>query len=115
MNKGTYVYCTTQFEWFHRWPDASSDVPFLRNLHRHMFHVRFTVKVKHKDRAVEFIGLKRNIDEFINRLRPRWPENLSCEMIAQILIDELHKQSILQAYSCEVSEDGENGAIVVCQ
>ena len=111
MTKGTYVYCTTQFEGFHRWPNPSSDVKFLANLHRHMFHVKVWVKVKHDDRDMEFIGLKRNIDSICNQ---KFPDTFSCEQIAKAIVARIEDLGDIKIHSVEVSEDGEYGAIVVC-
>lgn len=118
MQKGIYVYCQTRFIGFHRWPDAPEEVKFLRDMHRHEFHVKATVKVKHDNRDVEFITLKDAIDQFMRPLNPRQTvmhyQTKSCEMIAKEIIEGLENASY-DVYSVEVSEDGENGAIVVCQ
>lgn len=108
-------------EGIHRYPAALSDpklatgdeydVSFLGHPHRHIFHFQVWISVTHDDRDIEFIQFK------------RWLQNLygngiiqldykSCEMIA----DELHQQ-ITARYPnrdvwIEVSEDGENGALV---
>jgi hypothetical protein len=116
MKKGTYVYCTTQFEGFHKWPDAPSNVAFLRTLHRHIFHVKITVNtILDNNRNVEFIGLKRNVDFIIVALKKDWLPTISCEMMAEDILEDIEKSSTLKVHSVEVSEDGENGAIVVCQ
>lgn len=101
----TRVFCTLRFEALHMWPNALPDVSFLGVPHRHIFHVRAEKIVSHNDRDVEFILLKRAILETIELLKPSsitW----SCETWAQ---------KILEAHSLdkvEVSEDGENGAVV---
>ena len=52
MNR--HIYIQTQFTGYHRWDDAPDCVAFLRNTHRHVFHVKVTVPVQHNDRAIEF-------------------------------------------------------------
>lgn len=104
----TIVFATTRFEGFHHWPDAPDEVAFLRVLHRHVFHVRAEVPVRHDDRDVEFILLGRRVSAEIEAVRStqdvaRW----SCERWAMELVDRLGLSA------CEVSEDGENGARVV--
>ena len=109
------VFITTQFEGMHRWKDAPKQVDFLRNYHRHMFHVRLEVEVVEEDREIEFILLKRELNRFIRILFDGKNLDDSCETIAKKILmfmtekDEVcYKRNVL----CEVSEDGENGAIV---
>lgn len=104
------VFCTTRFEGFHCWPQAPGPVDFLRSVHRHMFHVRAEKTVTDVDREVEFILMKGQLNSMIETLKaeqrkeslPTW----SCEKWARLLLERL------QLSKCEVSEDGENGAIV---
>lgn len=116
MQKGTYVFCTTQFEYIHRWSGATGREIYLKHPHRHMFHVNVRIKVEHDNRAVEFINLKHLVDAAVIHLKEvEWSDEVSCEMMAKGIIKELKEYSLVEAYSCEVSEDRENGAIVVCQ
>jgi len=101
------VFVRTSFEGFHRWPDAPAEVDFLRRRHRHVFHVKAEWRVSHDDRDIEFILAKRRLDDAIavHRLdedRSTW----SCESWARWIIEALGAARV------EVSEDGENGAIV---
>lgn len=103
------IWITTQFEANHCWNGCPfDDVDFLRDRHRHIFHVKLTVPVTHSDRDVEFIRFKRQVKEFI---KTAWPDgelgSMSCEMIGAQILDYFQDASV-----CEVSEDGENGAIV---
>lgn len=122
MSRKTEVFCTLQFEGIHNWPDCPIEqVDFLRAPHRHIFHVKARKRVFHDDRDVEFIWLKRQIQDFINKSFPNAYSDLptsvhvanvganSCEMIANMLIDEF------DLTSCEVNEDNENGAIVTVE
>ncbi len=117
MEKGTYVYCQTRVIGFHKWVNAPEEVKFLRDRHRHEFHIKVTVYVKHDDRDVEFITLKLAVDEYMRPLNPRQLfmdfQGKSCEMIATDLKDALEQINNYHVHSIEVSEDGENGAIVV--
>jgi hypothetical protein len=118
MDKGIYVYCQTRFIGFHNWPEAPHEVKYLRDKHRHEFHVKATVKVDHSNRDVEFITLRKVLDYYLRPLSDEQTDlnyrSMSCEMIADELIEHL-KGKDYNVYSVEVSEDGENGAIVVCQ
>lgn len=105
------VWVTTQFIGFHKWPEAPDKVSFLRNKHRHVFHVRVGVNVTHSNRDVEFFLLQ----EALNIAAQSYvvsvmeiKETLSCEQIAQLFADTLSKQC--SVCSVTVSEDGENGA-----
>jgi len=100
------VYIQTQFEGFHRWVDAPIDVAFLRNTHRHIFHVEVGVAVKGSNREVEFFLFKRKVDAFI---KEKWEGQFfesSCEMIAEELLHTFDAEWV------DVSEDKENGAFV---
>lgn len=100
----TLVWATTQFEGFHRWKSAPDSVAFLRDWHRHLFHVRLGVQVEKHDREVEFLTLKTQVDEHLAKYWKGQKFESSCEMIAADLLQRF------QASFVEVSEDGENGA-----
>ena len=109
------IFVTTQFEGMHRWIDAPDEVAFLRAYHRHMFHVRFEVEVTKEDRDIEFILLKRELNVLIRTLFVGNKLDDSCESIARRIVDFMtreHRMCAGRAASCEVSEDGENGAVV---
>lgn len=106
----TVVIVTTQFEGRHCWPDCPIPaVDFLRVPHRHMFHVRAEINVKHDNRDVEFIVAKHTVTKW---LKDRWLDGelqfTSCEMIAKDLLSS----GLFNFFSVEVLEDGENGARV---
>ena len=115
------IWVTFQKEGMHRYPAAATDpalatgdeydVSFLANPHRHMFHFRVWADVIHNDRDIEFIQFK------------RWLENLykdgtlqldykSCEMMADDLYIQIASRYPNRAVWIEVSEDGENGALI---
>lgn len=106
------VYCTLQFEAVHNWPGCPiEEVKYLRDPHRHTFHIKAHANVTHNDRDVEFIELKHKI---ANYLKEKYPSDVgcpdigatSCEMLAQELIEEFDLSR------CEVNEDNENGAVL---
>lgn len=110
------VFCTLQVEGIHNWPECPFDeVSYLKTPHRHVFHIKAFKPVLHNDRDTEFIILKHKIYQYIIESYGKtgcYGLNvcnfgpMSCEMIG----DELCKHFNLSR--CEVSEDGENGAIV---
>ena len=113
------IWVTFRKEGIHKYPAALEDpklatgdeydVSFLGYPHRHIFHFRVWIEVKHNDRDIEFIQFK------------RWLENLyqgtleldykSCEMIADDLHTQIAKKHPGRKIWIEVSEDGENGCI----
>jgi len=121
----TEVYCTLQVEGTHSWPRCPFDeVAYLRDTHRHVFHIKAYKKVTHSDRDVEFIMLKHQLTVWLrSHYVPAFkdlPNNIgdfcvhvfgakSCEMLAEELINEFDLSR------CEVNEDGENGAIVTVE
>lgn len=101
-----YIWITTQFEGFHKYPKAPKGVEFLKNLHRHIFKLRIWIEVFHNDREIEFILFKRYVESIIKKNNFHYR---SCEMIS----DDIHKLIKLKypnrKIKIEVSEDGENG------
>lgn len=116
-----WIWVTFQKEGIHKYPAALTDpalatgdeydVSFLGYPHRHMFHFRVAIKVTHNDRDIEFIQFK------------RWLENLykddviqldykSCEMMSDDLFDQIVVKYPGRDIKIEISEDGENGALV---
>ena len=115
------IWVTFRKEGIHKYPAAATDpalatgdeydVSFLGVPHRHIFHFRVWLDVFHNDRDIEFIQLK------------RWLENLytsdtlqlnfkSCEMIADDLYLQIADRYPDRAVWIEVAEDGENGCLI---
>jgi hypothetical protein len=116
LDATTYVYCQTRVIGFHSWPNAPDEVKYLRNKHRHEFHIKVTVKVEHNDRDIEFITLRSAVDRMFDGASAEHDFGAkSCEMIAEDIIYFVEADENYKIYSVEVSEDGENGAIVICQ
>lgn len=115
MNRRIFV--TFKVEGIHKYPEALTnpdleDVSFLGYPHRHIFHFRVEVSVNHTDRDIEFIQLKRWLsslfkDDVLDA------DYKSCEMLCDDLKDQiLEKYLYLTHLKIEISEDGENGAIL---
>jgi len=100
------IYVRTEFEALHRYAGAPDEVEFLRYPHRHIFKVRVDFPVNDLNREKEFFIQKQKIDKFItSTINPR--NAGSCEQIASKIL-----LGFPDAIRCEVSEDGENGAIL---
>jgi len=109
-----FVVIQFEIEGVHHWPDCPhEDVAYLRDKHRHVFHVRTATAVGHGDREIEIIRHKRAMMRWLVKAFPRYKGGcldfgkFSCEMIAEAIINEFGCDW------CRVLEDGENGALVM--
>lgn len=97
----------------HRWANCKIDnVEYLKDYHRHIFHICCKKKVNHSDRDTEIISLKEEILVYLNA-KGHYKnsaainfDGMSCEMIAVELINKFNLSY------CSVLEDNENGAEV---
>lgn len=114
----TLVIASVRVPGLHRWENCTfEDVIYLKAYHRHEFHIKVKKSVSHTDRDVEIIRLKNNIVHYLQKKYPPINSNgstrecffgnMSCEQIAEDLIKEF------DLHSCEVLEDGENGAELI--
>lgn len=109
----TLIVVKSQFEGIHSWPDCPyDDVSFLRHPHRHIFHVTLKMEVTHDDRELEFIQVKRILEDLLSRNYNRKNlYNLSCEMMSKNI--GMHFIGMgLKVHVVSVFEDNENGAEV---
>jgi len=105
------IIVNLQIEGLHSWPECDIEqVDYLKYPHRHIFYITAERKVYQENREIEIIQFKKEIEK---HLREKFysPDkeihhfgNLSCESIAKLLVDEF------KLISCQVLEDGENGA-----
>lgn len=113
-----FIIVKTQFEGIHCYPDAPKEVAFLKNYHRHMFHVEVEIEVFHDDRELEFIMVKRALDKFLKSIKAI--NSGSCEMIAEMIQSFIkaqypmfgHTDRTERFVNVKVFEDGENGAYI---
>ena len=112
MTEKTFIKVRTQFEFCHRWKDAPEEVAFLRNVHRHDFHVTCSIEVMHDDRELEFFMVLHRLEDFINREIKTMPDTTSCEQfckkIGSYLIDTYGQRNM----QIEVSEDNKSSSVV---
>jgi len=103
-----FIWITTQFEGFHQYLNAPTEVSFLQNKHRHIFHVKVFIEVMHNDRDIEFIMFKNYINFIINTKINK--DNVgSCEMLADKIHDSVSEYYLNRKIKINVSEDLENG------
>ncbi len=111
-------------EGMHYYEDAPDEVDFLREPHRHLFHVRIEVAVTHLDRELEYFMVRGRLLQKVlaeNLFGLDKPVPSSCETMAKRLMElteqvvkELRPDKPRYARVCrvQVMEDGENGSIV---
>lgn len=108
----TVIVISLQVEGLHFWESCDlKEVMFLKNKHRHIFHIKCKKEVSHADRETEIILFKRKIVDFLHLTFDNGSgvldfDGMSCEMIASVLVGKFN------LHSCEVLEDNENGAEV---
>ena len=117
------IWVTFRKEGIHKYPAAATDpnlatgdeydVSFLANPHRHIFHFRVWLGVTHNDRDVEFIQFKRWLEKLYSSNQGVLSlDYKSCEMMADDLYVQIAAKYPGRAVWIEVSEDGENGALI---
>jgi hypothetical protein len=117
------IWVTFLKEGIHKYPAAATDpnlatgdeydVSFLANPHRHIFHFRVWLGVTHNDRDVEFIQFKRWLEKLYSSTQGVLSlDYKSCEMMADDLYIQIAAKYPGRAVWIEVSEDGENGALI---
>jgi hypothetical protein len=117
------IFVQFQKEGIHKYPAAATDpklatgdqydVSFLASPHRHIFHFRVWIEVTHSDRSIEFIQFKRWLEQLYSGSQGVLSLNhKSCEMIAEDLYLQIAAKYPHKEVWIEVSEDGENGALL---
>ena len=97
-------------EGLQHYPSAEGDEEFLKHEHRHMFHFKVLVEQFHDNRDVEYIRLKRFLTD---NFEAGDFDNQSCEMIAKDVVELVESEfGSDREVVVEVTEDGENGAVV---
>ena len=117
MNR--YVVVTNNFKGYHKYSEAPRNVAFLKDVHRHVFHVKTTIEVYHNERDIEFFQFQSHIEHFVKhryyRAFDEYIEGIyinSCESLAEAILANLHAIYPGRHARVEVWEDNENGAIV---
>ena len=116
-----WIWVTFQKEGIHKYPAALDDpalatgdeydVSFLGYPHRHMFHFRVAIMVTHNDRDIEFIQFKRWLEKLYAE-KTLELDYKSCEMMSDDLFHKIWEKYPGREVKIEVSEDGENGALI---
>jgi hypothetical protein len=98
-------------EGYHHYVNAPKQVDFLRNKHRHLFQIRVGYSVMDLDREKEIFIQQNYLKEYLHESYgyPCQFNNMSCEMIAQDLLEFILDDGGVWV---EVFEDGLGGARV---
>ena len=121
QNATRWIWVTFQKEGIHKYPAALDDpalatgdeydVSFLGYPHRHIFRFRVAITVTHNDRDIEFIQFKRWLEKLYAE-KTLELDYKSCEMMSDDLFDKIAEKYPNRSVKIEVSEDGENGALI---
>lgn len=106
-----FIKVVNQFVDYHYWEDAPEKVSFLRNIHRHVFHVITKIAVTTNDREIEYFLLQEEIEKYIEEVVIPMDSRKSCELMALSILSYLKLQYPGRKIEVEVNEDGENGSI----
>ncbi len=108
MNQLT-ITIRSKFQAVHCWPECPYDeVGFLRNKHRHEFHVEVELEVS-KSRQKEFFICKNTLNDFLKCYEGKDLGETSCEQLAVEIYGHMNS-AFGDCIRVSVFEDGENGS-----
>jgi len=115
-----FAVASYRFGGIHAWPLQPEDASrqYLGTPHRHEFHVEVGVAVRHDDREIEILDLKKRVRGFVvgrfgehaDSPSDRDLGGTSCEHLAAYMLERLGEVYGDRPRWCRVLEDGENGA-----
>jgi len=121
MSTNKQIFVTFEKEGIHCYPAAKNDpllatggwddVSFLAEKHRHIFKFKVQIEIFHDDRCLEFIQVKRQCERWLGDGTLSL-DYKSCEMMGQDLYKLINAKWPDRNVTIEISEDGENGAIM---
>lgn len=119
--KKMFVYVPFVKEGYHFYPGADTnpalatgdkyDVAHLSMRHMHYFYFKVWVEVRHTNRDIEFIQLRRWLESLYESGALEM-NGKSCEMLADDLASQIHARYPGSEIRIDVSEDNINGAYV---
>lgn len=108
----SHIKVTFQWSGVHHWPNAEGKHDYLQFTHRHMFKGSAKIQVWDHDREIEFFDVLDFIHDQLSDYREL--DGRSCEWVGQDLIMRLlGKYGEQRSVEVEITEDGENGAIIL--
>lgn len=112
--KQQYIFIKTTFKSYHKYDNAPYNYSFLKNLHRHIFHLIIYIEVNiDKDRDIEFFYAKDIIDNLLKH--EIFKTSQSCESYSSALYELMKKQTVFKNRKIiiNLSEDDENGTVTI--
>ncbi|MCE2713608.1 MAG: hypothetical protein LW688_13890 [Cryomorphaceae bacterium] len=111
MKTKSIVIVQLEQEGFHNYPDAPTEVKFLRDNHRHTFRITLGFEVTHNNREKEIFLMRDEVRFMLTEFygSPCEFGSMSCEMIAQELLEHFEEEG---AVWVEVWEENTGGARV---
>lgn len=108
----TSIIVKFDIEGGHRWPDAPEGFEHLREHHHHIFHFECYIPVKQSNRELEFLEVRNTLIEIVEDGfgRPCDFEDMSCEVLAQLLFTIVEKKYEVRPVKVVVMEDAFVGA-----
>lgn len=115
--RATFISAKITIPGLHRWPTAHDSRAYLRDMHRHLFHVTVIIPVSHNERDVEFHDLAEMVRRLILQdIATDFRDGLahfgerSCETLAEQLGGLLQEFHNITPHRITWSEDGEFAA-----
>jgi hypothetical protein len=111
MRAKSIVIVQFEQEGFHNYPDAPTEVKFLRDSHRHTFIFKLGFEVSHNNREKEIFLMRDEVRFMLTEFygSPCQFGAMSCEMIAEELIQHFEEDGVAWV---EVWEENTGGARV---
>ena len=107
-----FIYITDTMEFIHQYKDAPEEVAYLRNLHRHLLHIKVAIEVFSDDREIEFIMFKHAVHNYL--YDECYGSNCSCETISKMLLCFIQNHyGNGRDINIQISEDGETGCELI--
>lgn len=117
MTPRTFITANLTVPGLHHWPGAHDSRAYLRDLHRHLFHISVTIPVAHNERDTEFHDLAEIIRRLVTlEIATDFRHDVlhfgarSCESLAGQLGELLQEVHGITPHRIVWSEDGEFSA-----
>ena len=107
----SFIWVTAEKSMLHCYPDAPSEVHYLKYEHRHLFKVRAYIQIE-ESRDIEFMDFKNYIENVLGLCKQELPIYKSCENISDFIYEQIKNKYPNRDIKIEVSEDGENGSYI---
>lgn len=109
------VITNNYIEGLHFWKEAPEHLDYLKNKHRHIFHIICEWEVTDENRQIEIIETQHMVEKYFDKYyNQKYSlcdfDNMSCEQICSELLEQYSNEGLKKVTTLE---DGYGGA--VCQ